>query len=104
MITPMEESKKLGKDLKVLESFIGTYCRGKHRGSSGELCSECAELLAYALAKRRRCLLDPKPSCKHCPIHCYAKAQRAKIREVMAYSGRHLLLRGRLDLLWHHFF
>lgn len=100
----MEESKKLEKDIEVLASFIGCYCRGKHGGPKGGLCAGCAELLGYAQAKRRKCPLDPKPACKECPIHCYGKGQRAQIREVMSYSGRRLLLRGRLDLLWHYFF
>lgn len=100
----MEDKQRQEKDIKVLATFISTYCRGKHRSAKGELCSDCSELLSYAEMKRRKCPLDPKPSCKHCPIHCYGKGQRAKIREVMAYSGRRLLLRGRLDLLWHYFF
>lgn len=96
--------KKENKDIKVIAGFVGVYCRGKHGTRKRELCRECAELLAYAEQKRRKCPLDPKPACKHCPIHCYAKEQRNRIREVMAYSGKRLLLRGRLDLLWHYFF
>jgi len=96
--------QKQEKDLRVLEAFIGEYCRGKHQSRKGELCSECAALLGYAEMKRKKCPLDPKPDCKHCPIHCYGKVQRAAIREVMGYSGRRLLLRGRFDLLWHYFF
>ena len=96
--------QKQEKDIRVLESFVGTYCRGRHQSRKGVLCAECSALLEYARAKRAKCPLDPKPDCKNCPINCYAKAQRAAIREVMAYSGRRLLLRGRLDLLWHYFF
>ncbi|WP_460594564.1 nitrous oxide-stimulated promoter family protein [Geomonas sp. Red276] len=98
------KAAKEANDIKVLDAFIGVYCRGRHGSRKGELCPSCAELLAYARTKRSRCPLDPKPDCKHCPIHCYGKNQRAAIREVMAYSGRRLLLRGRLDLLWHYFF
>ena len=104
MIAIMENEQKLEKDMRVLATFIGCYCRGKHGSRKGEFCPDCAELLNYARLKRQKCPLDPKPSCKHCPIHCYGKSQRAGIREVMAYSGRRLLLRGRLDLLWHYFF
>ncbi|HEY5512085.1 MAG TPA: nitrous oxide-stimulated promoter family protein [Geomonas sp.] len=101
----MEKLKrKQEQDLGVLGTFVGTYCRGKHATHKGRLCPDCAELLAYAELKRRSCPLDPKPSCKHCHIHCYTKERRALIRDVMAYSGRRLLLRGRLDLLWHYFF
>jgi predicted metal-binding protein len=98
------KEQKQEKDIRVLATFIGTYCNGKHSTRKRELCPDCSELLEYARMKRAKCPLDPKPDCKHCPIHCYAKAQRARIREVMGYSGRRLLLRGRLDLLWHYFF
>jgi hypothetical protein len=103
MIGTMENKAKQQKDIKVLATFIGIYCRGKHKSPKGELCPDCAELLRYTTMKREKCPLDPKPTCKHCPIHCYGKTQRAAIREVMAYSGRRLILRGRLDLLWHFF-
>ena len=100
----MDNKQKQEKDIKVLATFIGCYCSGMHKSAKGELCSDCAELLHYARIKREKCPLDPKPACKHCHVHCYGKVQRARIREVMAYSGRRLLLRGRLDLLWHYFF
>ena len=104
MVASMENRQKQEKDIRVLETFIGCYCRGRHKSAKGELCPDCSELLRYARLKREKCPLDPKPTCKHCHVHCYGKAQRARIKEVMAYSGRHLLLRGRLDLLWHYFF
>ena len=107
------------KDLKVLVAFTVTYCRSKHgerapfplpEDLAGEfrrgvdLCSDCARFLAYALERRRRCPLDPKPACKHCRVHCYSKEYRARVREIMAFSGRRMILRGRLDYLWHYFF
>ena len=104
MMACMEATKRQEKDVRVLASFIACYCRGKHATAKGELCPTCADLLAYARQRRERCPLVPKPACKHCPVHCYAKGKRDAIREVMAYSGRHLLLRGRLDLIWHYFF
>ncbi|GAB7024826.1 nitrous oxide-stimulated promoter family protein [Geotalea toluenoxydans] len=115
-------TNKQKKDLKVLITFVSFYCRARH-GKNAEqsplalpaelnstfkrnmhLCGECAGLVAYAIEKRRRCPLDPKPSCKKCPIHCYSKEYRAKIREVMAFSGKRMIMRGRLDLLWHYLF
>lgn len=104
MVSGMETKQKQEKDIRVLETFIDFYCRSRHKSPKGVLCGECSELLAYARMKREKCPLDPKPTCKHCHVHCYGKAQRARIREVMAYSGKHLMLRGRLDLLWHYFF
>ncbi|MBE0504511.1 MAG: nitrous oxide-stimulated promoter family protein [Desulfuromonadales bacterium] len=108
-------SKEL-KDLRLLARFIACWCHQQHGAASRQplqtdkelpghlLCSECRELLSYAIARRRACPLDPKPACKDCPIHCYQRSRRAEIRKIMRFSGRHLILRGRLDLLWHYFF
>ncbi len=105
------------KELKVLIDFVRVYCWANHKkglkekvelnglfGKEPRLCVECAELLDHALIKRRNCPLAPKPSCKNCHIHCYGKEYRARIREVMAFSGRRMILRGRLDYLWHYLF
>ena len=113
---------KVEKDQRVLIKFIGVYCRHRHedvpkeafalRGFHGPLlgerlpvlCHLCRKLLAHALVKRSRCPLDPKPACKHCPVHCYHPSYRQQIREVMKYSGRRLVLSGRLDMLYHLLF
>lgn len=109
------------KELKVLLAFVRLFCRHKHQAASQSpilvpaelssasrrpvsLCPECQGLVEHAIQKRRKCPLDPKPSCKHCHIHCYSKEHRARIREIMGYSGRKMILRGRLDYLWHYFF
>lgn len=107
-------------DLKVLAEFVELYCRKKHdpaerihllpeqlqvkHGKSGLLCSHCAELLKHGVAKRAACPLDPKPTCKSCHIHCYSKEYRQKVREIMAFSGKRMILKGRLDYLWHYYF
>ncbi len=110
------------KDLKTLALFIRIYCKKKHpdapkaevqlkthdvqdiAGAPMELCPECTKLLAHAFVKRSRCPMDPKPACKHCPNHCYHPDYRARIREVMKFSGKHLVLTGRLDYLFHLLF
>jgi YbgA-like uncharacterized protein len=118
---PVTLTGKELKDLRLLALFIDCWCAAHHdaavRGALENevefarlalhrcrLCQECRELLAYAVARRIACPLEPKPACKDCPIHCYQAAQRAKIRSIMRFSGRHLILRGRLDLLCHYFF
>jgi LSD1 subclass zinc finger protein len=110
-----------GKDLKVLALFTDVWCKAKHFTSKEpfavsdedlrdlglerhRLCESCREFLTYAFARRIKCPLDPKPTCKHCHLHCYRPGHRERVREIMRFSGRHLLLRGRLDLLWHYFF
>lgn len=121
-MTPMDTlTRQQAKELKVLLTFVRVFCKAKHgeetvspvslppevaalSGKPVSLCPECAALVAHAVQKRRKCPLDPKPSCKHCHIHCYSKEYRARIREIMAYSGRKMIMRGRLDYLWHYFF
>lgn len=114
----METLTKLQeKDIRLIGTFVEVYCAGRHGSSERSLfclpagvggrrlCSECAEFMAYAVARRMKCPLEAgKPSCKHCRVHCYTKANLAKVKEIMAYSGKKLLLRGRLDYLWHYFF
>ncbi len=108
------------KDLGILTLFTAVFCQAHHSTEKARMkigtelsgiglerhcyCVECREFLAYAIARRRHCPLDPKPTCKHCPVHCYRPGHREKVREIMRFSGRHLLRRGRLDLLWHYFF
>jgi hypothetical protein len=114
-------TRKEIKDLKVLLQFTAVYCRVKHSDDSAiittsqpdlqklplqkyPVCPECREFLLYAFERRLRCPLAEKPLCKHCPVHCYKPEYRAKVREIMRFSGQYLIRRGRLDLLWHYFF
>lgn len=119
--TQAELTRKEIKDLGVLVLFTEVYCRVHHPGmqahpvrlgtSPGRLnlekhryCEACAAFLAYAIQRRIVCPLDPKPACKHCPVHCYKPDMREKVREVMRFAGPYLMKRGRLDLLWRYLF
>lgn len=113
---------KVDTDLKLLVRFVGEYCKCKHAdapktrialkrldverlaGRPLHLCRSCRQLLEHALTKRANCPMIPKPMCKHCPQHCYHPTYRNAIKEVMKFSGRRLVLRGRLDYLFHLFF
>jgi hypothetical protein len=110
-------TKNRKNDIRLIGKFVEVYCAGKHGAVErdplalpddlGELriCRECAAFLEYAVTKRLNCPLEAeKPSCKHCRIHCYDRARREKMREIMSYAGRRLMLRGRLDYVWHYFF
>lgn len=108
----------IARDLRTLGKFIDIYCRHKHRDAPKSsprlkdfdfaalrldrisLCPACSKLLAHAFVKRAHCPMNPKPACKHCASHCYQPAYREQIRQVMRYSGRKLVLSGRLDLLF----
>ena len=114
-----ELTSKQRNDLTLLWNFIGFSCRSRH-GRDGAvtfpkelsglvrnphlLCPDCAGLLEYAARRLRSCPLNPKPTCRKCPVHCYRPDYRERIREVMAWSGKRMILRGRLDLIRHYFF
>jgi hypothetical protein len=71
--------------------MITLYCRRHHR-TGDALCSECSELLQYSMHRLSRCVFGAqKPTCAKCPVHCYAPAQRERIRTVMRYSGWRML-------------
>ena len=113
---------ELTRDLKTLAMFISLYCKCKHTenektlvemkthdvaaiaGRPIALCPECTRLLVHAFTKRSHCPMEPKPACKHCPNHCYHPTYRAKIREVMKFSGKKMVLGGRLDYILHLLF
>lgn len=93
---------RLEKDEKILKTFITVYCKKEH--GTQELCDDCSDVLEYALNRLRKCPLDPKPMCKNCPVHCYKPNYREKMKTIMKKAGITLILRGRLDLVWHYFF
>jgi len=105
------------KDICLIGSFVELYCDGKHGGADRHtyhlptglgvrsLCPDCSCFMEYAVMKRLKCPLEEeKPTCRRCRIHCYAPPQRQLVREIMAYSGRWFILKGRLDYLWHYLF
>lgn len=87
---------------RMLRRFVEVYCK-HHHDAAGGLCSECDELLEYALSRLAACPMDPKPKCKDCPVHCYKPEYRRRIQEVMKFSGMHFVKRGRLDWLLKYF-
>ena len=110
------------KDNRILAEFIKIYCSSRHKESPKKqwvhggnvevdlgiepplLCDECSDLLSYSVTRRAYCPQDPKPTCKNCEIHCYADGYRSRIREVMRFSGKRLILHGRFDLIFHYLF
>ncbi len=86
------ESARMARERRTITAMVQIYCRGLHRSNSN-LCPECAEFLAYALARLERCRFQPdKPTCARCPVHCYKPAMRERARAVMRYAGPRMLL------------
>ena len=120
MLKKKEISGKERVDIETLLKFVGIYCRANHRGGKAPfsfrlfdikeiekqgmpLCKDCTKLLTYGLTMRMKCPHDPKPMCKKCETQCYHGDCKSKIREVMKFSGMHMIKHGRVDLLYHYF-
>jgi len=112
-------TKREIKDLRILALFTSVYCQDHHNCSRTPLaelpeqlavldrypcCKTCLDFLRYAIERRLNCPVTENPNCKHCQIHCYRAGHRDEVRKIMRYSGKRLIMRGRLDLLWHYFF
>jgi len=56
------------------------------------LCEECRQFLEYAGARLGRCRFGgQKPTCAHCPVHCYQRERREQARVIMRHAGPRML-------------
>lgn len=84
--------RRLAREAGTLKLIVGIYCAGIH-SVGGTLCSDCQELLEYAMQKLGQCpYQEAKPTCAWCKIHCYAPHMREKVKAIMLYSGPRMLL------------
>ncbi|RME45284.1 MAG: nitrous oxide-stimulated promoter family protein [Chloroflexi bacterium] len=84
---------RLDREARTIEAMIYIFCEKKH-GLKGELCTECQELLDYAHLRLQKCpFQEEKSTCANCRIHCYRPDMRERVREVMRFSGPHMLYR-----------
>ena len=108
---------RIEREKKVISRMIAIYCH-RHHGSPADsndisghhsnhsdrdcLCDDCRELLEYARQRLDRCPHgNRKPSCRKCPIHCYAPSRRQQMRAVMRYVGPRMLLIHPLTAIRH---
>lgn len=83
---------KREREKATVSLMIAVYCRKQH-GTKGGLCSECAELEAYARQRSDKCpFMETKTFCSNCRVHCYKPEMREKIRAVMRFSGPRMML------------
>ena len=82
---------KRRREKETVALMIGIYCRKKH-GTKKGLCPRCRELLDYAAARSDRCpFMETKTFCSNCKVHCYRPDMRARIKEVMRFSGPRMI-------------
>ena len=90
---------RIERERATVEAMIRLYCGRHHGGRNGggrnrPPCPECASLLGYATQRLSACSFgEAKPVCVACPVHCYRKDMRERIRVVMRWSGPRMILR-----------
>lgn len=100
----MKKTGRVDHEKEVIKLMIEIYCKKKHKCKS-ELCEECEELLNYAHFRLSNCKFgDEKTTCGKCPIHCYKKDMRVKVKEVMKFSGPRLIIYKPIELIRHAFY
>ncbi|HNW98762.1 MAG TPA: nitrous oxide-stimulated promoter family protein [Bacteroidales bacterium] len=78
---------------RTIKAMIEIYCKKNH--GTPALCDMCIDLLTYANKRLDFCAFgDYKPSCKKCKANCYSEKKREKIKEVMRFSGKRILLKN----------
>lgn len=91
---------KIDREKRTIELMIKIYCKKKHKNK--ELCEECKELLEYAHKRLSFCKFgEEKTTCSKCPIHCYKKDMKERIKMVMRFSGTRLLIYNPIELFRH---
>jgi predicted amidophosphoribosyltransferase len=98
-----DKPRRIKREKKTIQYMIRLYCRKLHHTSNG-ICSDCKELLDYAMRRLDRCpFQESKTTCAHCRVHCYKPSMREQIRQVMKYSGPRMTYYHPVLALFHFF-
>ena len=90
----------IAREKKTIEKMVRIYCNDKHECKT--LCNDCKELLEYALKRIDCCvLIENKPTCVDCKIHCYNKLMKERIRIIMRHSGPKMIYKHPLLAINH---
>ena len=96
------DSRRIRREKKTVSIMIEMYCRARHNGYKGALCDMCTQMHDYAMERIDKCpFCLAKPACANCPIHCYKRDMRDRVKTVMRYSGPRMLGRHPVLALLH---
>lgn len=93
-------AKRRAREKRTISQMVALYCAGNHPAGArtetahcGEpVCPDCKAIDDYCVQRTDRCRqMGTKTSCEECPYHCYAPAERERIRAVMRYAGPRML-------------
>ncbi len=94
---------RLSREKVTIEKMIRLFCKSNHHDIYS-LCHECLSLLHYAHGRIDNCPFSiEKPICNICPIHCFKKDMREKVRKVMLFSGPRMFWKHPILALFHIF-
>ena len=98
----VKSERRLRRERSTVIKMIALYCHGHHGSQGTGLCDGCEELVRYVDARLQRCPFgEDKPTCNHCPIHCYRPEIREKIKRVMRYSGPRMFTQHPILTVFH---
>ena len=97
MVITLNQSR-IEKEKQMIVKMIDIYYKKKSHGTI----EEGEELKAYAIKRLDNCRHgDDKGFCSHCKTQCYIPKYKAKIKEVMKYSGPRMMLYNPLMVINH---
>jgi len=87
------------REKQTVKAMVRIYCRYHHHQ---DLCEECNSVLNYAIKRIEKCIYGPeKPACNNCTTHCYSPAMKAKVKEIMRFSGPKMICKHPVMALAH---
>jgi hypothetical protein len=90
----VSEGSLIQQEKQTASAMMEIFCSSFHVACGDDLCRECGQLLEYSHQRLESCRFgEDKPSCRTCPVHCYAPEKREKMREVMRFSGPKMIFR-----------
>jgi len=93
--------RRVRREIETVRRMIEMYCSAHHPGSKG-FCDACRLLAEYSERRVRACrFAADKPTCQHCPVHCFRPDAREEIRRVMRHAGPRMLWRHPLLAIRH---
>ncbi len=95
------KSNRIQREADCVTLMVSRYCKD-HHGTHASPCSQCDELLRYALQRLHHCpFQEQKSTCGKCTVHCYKPDMQKKICEIMRYVGPRMIFTNPIMALHH---
>ncbi len=102
-------ARRIAREQRTIAAMVTIYCHARAGHASTHqaplavgLCPSCRQFLEYSHQRLASCpLAAAKPTCRVCPIQCYAPRKRQQAKEIMRYAGPRMLLRHPILALGH---